>query len=230
MLATLTLVGCGNSESGSKDSEEVETDTKSETKNQVDSDSESDSASESENNSKEDSADANNDETESETVEEAVTQPSLITKIINEDSQDEQDSTDSQEDKFVFKYNDFAFKAGEEAAPVIEQLGQADSQYEAPSCVFVGNDVIYVYDGFEVNTAKLDEKEVIVGIFITGDNITTPDGIKIGSSTDEVVAAYGEPDQNEVGQMTWISDKIHLVIIAMNDEVTNISYIGQFGQ
>jgi len=226
MLAALTLVGCGNSENASKDSQEVENNTKSATKNQA----ESDYVSESENNSMEDSADTNNVETESETVEEVVSQPSLITKIINEDGQDEQDSIDSQEDKFIFEYNDVAFKAGDEAAPVIEQLGQADSQYEAPSCVFVGNDVVYVYDGFEVNTAKLDEKEVIVGIFITDDTIATPDGIKIGSNADEVIAVYGEPDQDEVGQMTWISDKVHLVIIAMNDEVTNISYIGQFGQ
>lgn len=130
--------------------------------------------------------------------------------------------------KFSFTAKGLTFTPEENADPVINHLGDAKTIYQAPSCAFEGEDTVYAYDGFEVNTANYKGQEVVVGIFLTDENVSTPAGIKLGSSLEDVLAAYGDPDSDEMGQLTWVDEQCNLTIVVLGDEVTSISLIGNF--
>lgn len=143
-------------------------------------------------------------------------------------SQITQASDVEAEDLYMFEYNNVRF-APKDSAPVVRgNLGEYSSLYQAPSCVFEGQDNVYAYDGFELNTADYNGEEVVVGMFITGADFKTPSGLHIGSTYDEVVELYGEPDLEEIGQFTWISEDCDVVIVFIDDVAVSISYIGNF--
>lgn len=70
-------------------------------------------------------------------------------------------------------------------------LGKAVNEVQAPSCHFDGMDTIYEYNGFSIYTYLNNNVAYVYDIEITSSSIATPKGIKVGSSTEDVLAAYG---------------------------------------
>lgn len=145
-----------------------------------------------------------------------------VQKLVNEDSA----NTDAAIDEFI--YGDVSIVAGDDAHSVVSKLGEYSDTYEAPSCAFEGNDIVYTYDGFEVAVAAYNGQEVVVGCFLLDETVSTPAGISIGSTLVEVTEAYGEPDKDEFGTMTYKGEDAELIIVVQDDVVVNISYIGIF--
>jgi hypothetical protein len=77
-----------------------------------------------------------------------------------------------------------------EAIPVIEGLGQPAGYFEAPSCAYQGIDKTYTYAAFELITYPLGGKDFIQDIYFLDGTVYTEEGIHIGSTKAEVVAAY----------------------------------------
>jgi len=125
----------------------------------------------------------------------------------------------------AFSHGGITVEPGDDMKSVLQGLGDPISTYESPSCIFDGNDLVYTYDGFEVNAAMIDGLETCVALFVTDDSIQTPEGISIGSSLADVLGAFGEPDEEETGQYTWFEDDRELVIVVIDDRVTSISYL-----
>lgn len=162
-------------------------------------------------------------ETDSDATEEA------IVRIENTAKTESASETDNQD--IAFAYDEIRFIPTDPASPIIEALGEPDSFYEAPSCVFAGNDQVYAYPGFEINTASYNDLDVIVGIFLTDGQVSTPEGITVGSTLDEAIDAYGEPDIDDgTGQITWHYEGFDLIIVNIDNQITSLSYLGQFGQ
>ena len=77
-----------------------------------------------------------------------------------------------------------------EAKPVIEALGEPLEYIESPSCGFEGMDKTYKYNGFVIDTVTLSGTEFIYVVQITNDLVTTPEGVYVGMSADDIKAIY----------------------------------------
>ena len=85
-----------------------------------------------------------------------------------------------------------------------EALGAPLDMLAAPSCAFKGEDKEFQYDGISVYTNPLGDQDVWYEAYITGGDWTTPRGIGIGASREDVLAAYGEGGfSNGDDQITW---------------------------
>ena len=96
------------------------------------------------------------------------------------------------EEDLIFSYNGDAFKLDSDASLLINALGEDYTYSEAVSCAYVGMDKRFSYDGIDIYTYPLDDIDKIDEIYITSDQYTTNKGITIGSTLDEIKAAYGE--------------------------------------
>lgn len=73
-----------------------------------------------------------------------------------------------------------------------DSLGSPSSVTQAPSCHFDGMDNIYEYGGFSIYTYRSGGEDYVYDIEISSSSIATDKGIRVGSSADDVLAAYGD--------------------------------------
>lgn len=129
----------------------------------------------------------------------------------------------------------FTFKApnGTEIAidalhdDVIPKLGDYNSVNITDSCGgFSGKDRIYYYNGFRVYTTPSEQGEVVNMIELTDDSVSTPQGLTIGSTKDQVVKAMGEG--TAVGEnLSYEKGNMKLMFIFRDGTVTNIQYMAK---
>ena len=92
---------------------------------------------------------------------------------------------------FYVMYKGEQVKVGVEAKDIIPKLGEYKSE-DGEACGTNEKDVIYTLSGIEIETHVSGESEIIRQIKIIDDSQTTVEGITIGSTRDEVIAAYGK--------------------------------------
>lgn len=118
----------------------------------------------------------------------------------------------------------------EDAAALLLLLGQ-DYQYsEAESCVYEGMDKTFDYGTICVYTIPAGAADLLDGIDIYDDSLTTARGIAVGAARDQVLQAYGpqagdESDlvYNMSGDVSRLGDP-KLTFLMDNDRVVGISY------
>ncbi len=91
----------------------------------------------------------------------------------------------------VFVYNDRQVALNSDMDTVLAALGEANSMTTAPSCIGVGEDKTYHYDGFTVTTYPRGDKDYVMEIKVLDAAIATAKGIRLGSTMDDMTAAYG---------------------------------------
>ncbi len=91
----------------------------------------------------------------------------------------------------VFVYNDRQVALNSDMDTVLASLGEANSMTTAPSCIGVGEDKTYHYDGFTVTTYPRGDKDYVMEIKVLDAAIATAKGIRLGSTMDDMTAAYG---------------------------------------
>ncbi len=126
--------------------------------------------------------------------------------------------------KYTFAYKGNALPMNGEFAPIHEKLGEESKYFEATSCAFEGLDKTYTYDGIEIVTYPVEDKDFISSVRILDNSVSTPEGITIGSTKEQVIAAYGEDYEDVVGQWNYTDGDAELSIIFKGDEVLSISY------
>jgi len=82
-------------------------------------------------------------------------------------------------------------EVGADAMPTIIRLGQYTREV-GEACGTDEMDVIYTFSGLEIQTHVDGESEYIRLIKLLDDRISTPEGVTIGSSRDDVIDAYGK--------------------------------------
>lgn len=128
---------------------------------------------------------------------------------------------------YIFKpANDIELFIHEEAAPVLEALGEPLTYLEAPSCAFQGTDRIYGFGSYEITTYEKDGKEYIYDIYFLDDSVTTEEGIYIGCSKEDMEAAYGTEYQETAGSYTYTKDDMTLQFLTEQDTIVAIRYNG----
>ena len=90
-----------------------------------------------------------------------------------------------------FVYNGSAVSLNSDINSALAVLGNANSVDSQMSCHGVGEDKTYYYNGFTVNTYPMGGKDYVMEIVVDSPSVATPKGIRVGSSSDDVVAAYG---------------------------------------
>ena len=133
----------------------------------------------------------------------------------------------SETKNYVFSANGVEIKVGGDANAVVSALGEAQNLVETPSCGGGAEpDREYTYAGFKFNTVNENGKNVIVKIVLTDDSVSTPEGISIGSTRDEVVAAYGDSfTENATGTLIYTDGATKLMIGFADGSVSAVHYV-----
>ena len=126
---------------------------------------------------------------------------------------------DSGETKtFAFSHKGTEIAVNADAAPILAALEKELVSYdESPSCAFQGLDKVYTYPSFEIQTYPMGGKDYVYMIQILNDLVATPEGIRIGSTRDEVIAAFGDADSATANSLTWYASGMRLEILLKND-------------
>lgn len=139
------------------------------------------------------------------------------------------ESKTMQEADLQFFYNNKTFELDTDVQPLLDALGSEYEFSEAPSCVYEGTDKAYEYSGIAIYTYPLNGKDLIDEIVLTGSEFETGKGIKVGSTKEDIVAAYGDAFIDEGSIITYRLNKEQAdspcIYFVLNDgTVESISY------
>ncbi len=129
-----------------------------------------------------------------------------------------------ENEAYYFEYNGIRIEIDAELSAVKAQLGEPNFFFEAESCAFEGKDRIYTYNGFELYTYTSGETEYIFSILFIDDSGKTPEGIGLGSSFEDMTAAYGENHTKEFEQYTYFKGNTKLSFLFEDGEVISVEY------
>ena len=142
---------------------------------------------------------------------------------------EKESNTDISEPKgYVFEYSGVKIGMDMHAAPILSELGEPASYFEAPSCAFDGLSKTYSYGSFEIDTYELDNEDFIAGIFFCDDMIETSEGVCLFDTKDTMVAAYGENYTEEHGMLVYQKDGMKIGFLLDGNEITSIEYMSTF--
>ena len=91
----------------------------------------------------------------------------------------------------TFVYNNISVALDGSIDEAIAALGEPLDVKSELSCHGEGDDKTYTYDGFVVKSYPKDGVDRVLEVLISAVGIPTSKGIEIGSSLDDVIAAYG---------------------------------------
>lgn len=126
--------------------------------------------------------------------------------------------------KYVLTYRDCPLPMNAEFAPLLDFLGEPDSYFEAASCAFDGLDKTYTYAGVEIVTYPDEGRDYISSVRILDGSVSTSEGITIGSTQEEVTAAYGEDFQELGTQYVYEDGDARLGILFENGAAISVEY------
>ena len=158
---------------------------------------------------------------EEETTEETKAPIRDDKRILNERSPE---AVSILSDIYSFTAGGIAVTPGAEAEPVIRALPEPAEVRSVDSPLYAAPEKIYVYEGFEIRTTFSENKNIISSVFLTDEEVRTPEGIGLASSAAEVEEAYGEADLEEAGQLIWQGESAELHIVLADDQVVSCSY------
>lgn len=149
----------------------------------------------------------------------------------NQPVQKEEEADESQNKQqkapsgYAFEHNGVTIYMNTDVEPVVNALGDPLNYFEAESCAFKGLDKFYTYAGFEITTYPQDGKDYISSVNLMDDTVSTTEGIYLGSSVDDMIAAYGDDYTESSGSYTYVRDESKLQFIVMEDEIISITYL-----
>ena len=125
---------------------------------------------------------------------------------------------------YVFNYDGINIMVDDDAAPIIEKLGEADSYFESPSCAAEGIGKLYGYGDFEIQTYPDNDIDRVLYVLLKTDNVATAEGIDLSSSREDIVEAYGQATEEGTDSMKYEKDGMTLVFIFDGDSLISIEY------
>lgn len=128
-------------------------------------------------------------------------------------------------EKFYFESNGVRFSVGDGADSVTKALGEARRVSRAESCAGVGEDIIYIYNGFRILAYSDGGETKITSIELTSDAVSTPEGIGIGDGEDAVIRAYGVPSKRDGKVIEYESGGVKLRFSFSEGSVRSIKYL-----
>jgi hypothetical protein len=125
---------------------------------------------------------------------------------------------------YYFTLNGVTVSVNAAMAPIEEALGEPTSYFESESCAFQGLDKTYTYGSVVISTYPVDGEDFVYTIELKDDTVETMEGICIGSTKDDVTAAYGTASSETDTALSYEKDDCVLAFIFDGDSVANITY------
>jgi len=126
---------------------------------------------------------------------------------------------------FAFKMNDVLIEMNQNINYVIDRLGEPLGVFEAPSCAFDGIDRIFSYPGVQLYTYPIGDDDFIHTIGFFDDSVrTTEGGIRLGSTLQAVLDAYGDDYEFDTGMYTFSRGLTKLEFLIEDGIVMGLSY------
>lgn len=128
---------------------------------------------------------------------------------------------------YAFSWNGASVGMHDKAKKFIGKAGKPVAKKVKKSCAYKGKDRTYKYKDFILYTYSKTDKgeEYVNGITFLNGNVSTQEGIRIGSSLADVTKKYKKAKE-KFGIYTFKKGKSKLQIEVTDDKVTNIRYIG----
>ncbi len=131
--------------------------------------------------------------------------------------------TAKNEEPLSFTYNGVEIALNVAAEPILTALGEPISYTEETSCAFEGLDKTYGYDGFYLQTYPGEDGDMVFGFWFVDDSVSTAEGISIGDTEADVLAAYGSEAQE--GPLFMVArDGGKLSVLLADGVVSSIQY------
>jgi ABC-type oligopeptide transport system substrate-binding subunit len=125
---------------------------------------------------------------------------------------------------YYFTLNGVTVSVNAAMAPIAEALGEPTSYFESESCAFQGLDKTYTYGSVVISTYPVDGEDFVYTIELKDDTVETTEGICIGSTKDDVTAAYGTASSETDTALSYEKDDSVLAFIFDGGSVANITY------
>ena len=129
------------------------------------------------------------------------------------------------EDTLYFESNGVKVRTYDMADDAISSLGEPNGTFEAASCAYQGLDLFYYYDGFQLTVNKVDDADHVTVIMIVDDTVAIPQGVKIGSTKDEMLSLMGDDFEESSGLYAFIEGDTTLQIQIKEESVASIMYV-----
>jgi len=126
-----------------------------------------------------------------------------------------------------FFYKGIKIIPGEDIEPLIEQLGEPNDVFVAPSCAFIGEDRIYYYQGVDITTWPKDEgANHVLSYTFRDDSVQTEQGVYLGIEKGEIEKIYGPGKSNDDGTIvSWFSDNEELRCFFENGAASDVTVL-----
>ena len=128
----------------------------------------------------------------------------------------------------TFAFNGAQITPDDNMSSVLASVGDAQNVTSVPSCIGVGEDKIYSYGEFKIESYPNSAGERVLNITIEGSTVSTPKGIRVGMTADDVKAAYGtdalDPSSDDY-ILIYRSGSRHLDFLMENGVIFEIDYV-----
>jgi hypothetical protein len=126
---------------------------------------------------------------------------------------------------FYFAPKGVQLVMGADPTAVLPALEEPLNTFPSPSCAVSAVDTNYSYPGYVLTVTEPDKGEdYITAIKLADDTYATAEGVYIGSSFDEVTAAYGTAYEEVNGFYTYTRGRSTLQFKITDGAVTQIVY------
>lgn len=139
-------------------------------------------------------------------------------------SQEGQADKESAYEGYVFDANGVKIEIDAKAEAILTALGEPTSYFESPSCAFGDLDKIYTFPGFELDTYSLEGVDYVSMVVLLDDSVSTPEGVSIGSTPEEVKQAYGEPTTEKETALEYEKGEMKLCFLIKDGVVASVEY------
>jgi hypothetical protein len=156
--------------------------------------------------------------TEAETTEEKTTEAATQEKTTEEKTEPKASSREIDGNSFI----------GFEINELKDVLGEQSGTYTAEACLPVGEDgnaYVYDFDGLEAECYLQEDMHYICKIAIKSNKYSIPGGITVGSSKNDVQAAYADAAVQGNGDMNYHTVTYDIYFTMSGDSVAEIEYL-----
>ncbi len=128
-------------------------------------------------------------------------------------------------EEFFFSVSGMTFTVGDDSDRVLEALGEPNRSISSVSCAGVGQDELYIYNGFKLTCYREGGKAEITSIELTNDTVETMEGAYIGGSAEMLKRIYGEGEEFS-GGVEYIGENCRLRFYIKDGKVVGVKYCG----